>query len=891
MKSRLRSIFVFTTAVLWVLRMEAPVPIHAGVVYLETGWENGQAEGVADRVLYSKDVAGFFNSSNPPPECSRRYREIVRIGDYSLMIAGYSRADYSFCYYRVFDLNLNVVPGMKIGYWIYHAQGTPKIAVDGHFADGNTIRDFGGGVLRDQLGVRIHPAHRQDPMNQWHYVEVDLSPAVGKKLTTLLFAFDNGGDKFKGPYRAYVDELKIFKEDPPVICRFDVPEASWKGEYFNNIDLTGTPVMVRNDGDGALAFDWGLASPAEACGVPADRFSVRWTRKVNFSPGIYEFAVTADDGVRLWIDGALKLDRWVDQSPTEYKVGPIFLSGDHNLRMDYYENRVGAVAKLSWEKVYPRPITGTILFEKGWEEKEFQGFQDRVEYSKGVSQGQSRSQGDMAFAGHRSLMIAGVSQSAYAYSYHRLFNLEIPVKAGLKLGYWIYHAQGTPKIAIDGNFTDGETFRDLEKDGNLTDQYGIRIHPAWRQDPMNQWHYVEVDLSKAEGKVIDSLMVAFDNGADGFIGPYRAYVDDLKIYYPSVQSLTQGKPTGSLGMGRQISEATEPETWRSALDFYGHVGFDDFGPQVDACGAITPYALAFHQDDLIEYLMKFGGEFNRLTLRGIASSPGPVKMEIYIDGDYRTTASFDADHGCNQDVTVTLPGIPFGIHAIAVKFVNDYADPSRGIDRNLYLAGLRASRNPGIKTSWAFPVGEPSSGAGWYMTNGLGASFTDWYSGHLGEDWAIAGDSAGQPVFAASAGRVITVRPNCGNYLDVVVIEHQVEGMTEPIYSFYGHIEADGFVKEGDWVDGRQQIGIVGDPRPSFEPHLHFEIKNRTALLNPPFSPCTDMSRGWYISAGYSRIRNDYNNSKDYYDPSDSVQGNRYYHPRRFIEGNRKSQD
>jgi spore germination protein YaaH len=184
-------------------------------LYFGSGWEDGQTLGFTDRVQYSKSVAGYFNTSNPPPECSRRYRETVHSGDYALMIAGYSQASYAYCYYRVFDLNIKVVEGMKIGYWIYHAVGTSKISVDGHFTDGTTIRDFyNNGYLTDQYGVRIHPAFRKDPMNQWYYVAVDLSKAAGKTLAFIMFAFDNGSDGFTGQYRAYVDDFKVFSSKP-----------------------------------------------------------------------------------------------------------------------------------------------------------------------------------------------------------------------------------------------------------------------------------------------------------------------------------------------------------------------------------------------------------------------------------------------------------------------------------------------------------------------------------------------------------------------------------------------------------------------------------------------------------------------------------------------------
>src|SRR4030095_11486779 len=35
----------------------------------------------------------------------------------------------------------------------------------------------------------------------------------------------------------------------------------WRGEYFNNRDLQGAPVMVRDDDIGNLDFDWGLGTP------------------------------------------------------------------------------------------------------------------------------------------------------------------------------------------------------------------------------------------------------------------------------------------------------------------------------------------------------------------------------------------------------------------------------------------------------------------------------------------------------------------------------------------------------------------------------------------------------------------------------------------------------
>ena len=78
---------------------------------LSTGWEDGEPHGRGDQVIYAKDVAGFFNTMNPGPECSRRAGEIPHSGAYSLMIAGHSNAGYAYCYYRLFDDDLPIRAG------------------------------------------------------------------------------------------------------------------------------------------------------------------------------------------------------------------------------------------------------------------------------------------------------------------------------------------------------------------------------------------------------------------------------------------------------------------------------------------------------------------------------------------------------------------------------------------------------------------------------------------------------------------------------------------------------------------------------------------------------------------------------------------------------------
>lgn len=136
------------------------------------------------------------------------------------------------------------------------------------------------------------------------------------------------------------------------------PPASfpdWRGEYFANESLSGDPVVVRNDP--AIDFNWVEGSPDPR--LPADRFSTRWTRQIEFVEGTYRFVLSADDGVRLWIDGQLIVDEWRDGVLTDHAVDVYMSGGGHGLRLEYYENLGGAMVQLRWSQGAPPTSTST----------------------------------------------------------------------------------------------------------------------------------------------------------------------------------------------------------------------------------------------------------------------------------------------------------------------------------------------------------------------------------------------------------------------------------------------------------------------------------------------------------------------------------------------------
>jgi hypothetical protein len=134
--------------------------------------------------------------------------------------------------------------------------------------------------------------------------------------------------------------------------------------YWDNMDFTG-PTVSRVDP--TVNFDWDINSPAPAIGV--NTFSARWTGKVVPKvSGTHTFYTVSDDGVRLWVNNVLIINNWTDHAPTE-NTGTISLTAgqQYDIKMEFYENVQGAVAKLLWsasglaKEVVPQSqlLTGT----------------------------------------------------------------------------------------------------------------------------------------------------------------------------------------------------------------------------------------------------------------------------------------------------------------------------------------------------------------------------------------------------------------------------------------------------------------------------------------------------------------------------------------------------
>ncbi|MFE1440578.1 fibronectin type III domain-containing protein [Streptomyces sp. NPDC058739] len=113
----------------------------------------------------------------------------------------------------------------------------------------------------------------------------------------------------------------------------DCAAPAFERQFFANTTFSGTP--AKTDCDDAIAENWGAGAPAS--GLPSNRFGVRWSVTRDFGSG-GPFALTASgqDGIRVYLDGELRIDLWQNTSTTVSRTVDVTIpSGQHSLRVDY----------------------------------------------------------------------------------------------------------------------------------------------------------------------------------------------------------------------------------------------------------------------------------------------------------------------------------------------------------------------------------------------------------------------------------------------------------------------------------------------------------------------------------------------------------------------------
>ncbi|MBX4212472.1 beta-galactosidase [Candidatus Pacearchaeota archaeon] len=168
-------------------------------------------------------------------------------------------------------------------------------------------------------------------------------------------------------YENGVDPFSLSLSTKPVDTMIPSAGKGLKGEYYQD--------MKQPDGqfarlaltriDPAINFDWKRGSPDNKT-LEADSFTVRWTGKI-FIPkaGNYTFFTKSDDGIVVWIDDQKLINQWYPMTANVEKTSPSvsLKSGDHAIKVEYFERRGDASVKISWQGpgIGKQPIDSTYF--------------------------------------------------------------------------------------------------------------------------------------------------------------------------------------------------------------------------------------------------------------------------------------------------------------------------------------------------------------------------------------------------------------------------------------------------------------------------------------------------------------------------------------------------
>ena len=113
---------------------------------------------------------------------------------------------------------------------------------------------------------------------------------------------------------------------------FPFTAANYLGYYnINNETIT------ENFGGDNVCFPV-LSNGTTRTNVRTETYAVRYKMRSTRPAGCYIASFRGDDGIRLYVDNQLVFNEWVQQSPTQYFNVFIYLDGDSDIILDYYEN-------------------------------------------------------------------------------------------------------------------------------------------------------------------------------------------------------------------------------------------------------------------------------------------------------------------------------------------------------------------------------------------------------------------------------------------------------------------------------------------------------------------------------------------------------------------------
>lgn len=102
---------------------------------------------------------------------------------------------------------------------------------------------------------------------------------------------------------------------------------------------------VKTEQTRTLGGDWGSKPPE---GIRNHHFALLATTKIQVIPGKYIFRSVSDDGIRVYVDDRLLINRWNHHGPTPDNVSITLDESVHLIRVEYCQEDGAATLRLDW---------------------------------------------------------------------------------------------------------------------------------------------------------------------------------------------------------------------------------------------------------------------------------------------------------------------------------------------------------------------------------------------------------------------------------------------------------------------------------------------------------------------------------------------------------------
>ncbi len=139
---------------------------------------------------------------------------------------------------------------------------------------------------------------------------------------------------------------------------------SWRGYAYDGTSLSGTyyGYMTESENFDQSFGDYIINSeyhPTSCRSFRKETFSVRYKmRKTVTECGYYTIRAGSDDGLRLYVDGTLVIDSWIDRGYTVDQAGVYLEPGTHDFVLEYYENGGGNRISFNIQRADQVPTAG-----------------------------------------------------------------------------------------------------------------------------------------------------------------------------------------------------------------------------------------------------------------------------------------------------------------------------------------------------------------------------------------------------------------------------------------------------------------------------------------------------------------------------------------------------